>query len=133
MVLGAEPGTAVVAPARHDGRLVKGVDGGAVVCGERDVDGVARIAPGDPEVRLASPPEPRCRDAGLHDKLVAKRGEGFLVEALAPLEVRHGKTDVVQHRSHLPNAQETQPTTSAKLIIPVLRPSTTASFLGRLF
>src|SRR5829696_10480802 len=87
MVLGAKPGTAVVAPARRDCRFV---------------EGVAWLALGDPEVRLAPPPESRRRDAGFHDQLVAQWGEGFLVEALAALEVLHGNTYVIQHRSHLP-------------------------------
>src|SRR3712207_2559857 len=35
--------------------------------------------------------------AGLHDQLVTERGEGFLVEALAPLKVRHGDSHVIYH------------------------------------
>jgi hypothetical protein len=58
MVLGAKPGTAVVLPARRDGRLVKGLHARAVFGGEGDVDGAARLALEDPEVRLARPPEP---------------------------------------------------------------------------
>ena len=64
MVLGAKPGTTVVAPARRDGCLVEGVNGGTVVGGERDVDGVAWLALGDPEVRLAPPPESPAETLG---------------------------------------------------------------------
>jgi hypothetical protein len=53
----------------------------------------------NPEVRLARPPEPGGSVAGLHDQPVAERGEGLLVEALVPLEVRHGEPYVSQHRS----------------------------------
>ena len=105
MVLGAKPGTTVVAPARRDGYLVEGVNGGAVVGGERDVESLAWLASAEPEVRLARASEPRRVGAGFHDQLVAEREEGLRVEALAPPEVRHGKTDVIQHRSHLPPPQ----------------------------
>ena len=44
VVLGAKPGTAVVVPARRDGRLVEGLHCRAVVGGEGDVDGVAWLA-----------------------------------------------------------------------------------------
>jgi hypothetical protein len=57
VVLGAKPGTTVVAPARRDGFLVERVNGGAVVGGERDVESLARLALDDPEVRLARAPE----------------------------------------------------------------------------
>src|ERR671917_867754 len=87
VVLGAKPGTTVVAPARRDGFLVEGLYGSSIVGGEGDVDGVDWLALGDPEVRLAPPPEPRRGDARFHDQLVAERGEGFRVEVLAPLEI----------------------------------------------
>jgi hypothetical protein len=57
-------GTQLRWPARRDGRLVKGVDGGAVVCGERDVDGVTRAAAGDPEVRFAPRPNSAAETLG---------------------------------------------------------------------
>ena len=56
VVLGPEPGTTVVAPARRDGRLVEGLHARAVGSGEGDVDGVAWLALADPEVRLARAP-----------------------------------------------------------------------------
>src|SRR5829696_7001992 len=90
MILGPESGTTVVAPARRDGRLMEGLHCRMVISGEGDVDGVPWLALDDPEVRLARPPESCDSVARLHDQLVAERGEGFLVEALAPLEVRHG-------------------------------------------
>ena len=66
----------------------------------------AWLALADPEVRLAPPSEPRCRDAGFHDQLVTQRGKGCRVEALAPLEIRDGNTYVIQHYSHLPRLQD---------------------------
>src|SRR5215208_3137339 len=109
VVVGPKSGTTVVTPARRHGRLVKGVNGGAVVGGEGDVEGLACLALAYPEVRLAPPPEPRCRGTGFHDQLVAKRGEGLREEALAPLELRDRYTYVIQHRSHLlrPQADRT--------------------------
>src|SRR4051794_25669769 len=99
MVLGTKPRAAVVTPAHRDGFLVEGVNGGVVLGGERDVEGLACLALAYPEIRLAPPPEPRCGGAWFHEQLVAKRGEGFRVEALAPLEVRDRDTHVIQHRS----------------------------------
>jgi hypothetical protein len=66
----------------------------------------AWLALADPEVRLAPSSEPRSRDAGFHDQLVAQRGEGLLVEALAPLEIRNGNTYVIEHCSHLPRPHD---------------------------
>jgi hypothetical protein len=66
----------------------------------------AWLALADPEVRLAPPSEPRCRDAGFHDQLVTQRGEGFRIEALALLELRDGNTYVIEHYSHLPRLQD---------------------------
>jgi hypothetical protein len=106
MVLGAKPRTAVVAPTRRHGRLMEGIDNGALICSKRDVEGLSWLALADSEVRLAPPPEPRRSDAGFHDQLVAQRGEGFRVEALAPLEIRYGNTYVIQHCSHLPRLQD---------------------------
>ncbi len=42
MVLGAKPGTAVVAPTRRHGRLMEGINGGAVIGSKCDVEGLAR-------------------------------------------------------------------------------------------
>jgi hypothetical protein len=61
MVLGAKPRTAIVAPTRREGRLMEGINGGAVVGGERDMEGLAWLALADPEVRPAPPPEPPLR------------------------------------------------------------------------
>jgi hypothetical protein len=105
MVLGSRPRTAVVAPTRRHGRLMEGINSGAVICSKRDVESLSWLAVADPELRLAPPPEPRHRDAGFHDQLVTQRGEGFCVEALAPLEIRYGNTYVIQHCSHLPRPQ----------------------------
>jgi len=85
MVLRSKPGSAVVAPTRRYGRLMEGINGSAVIGSKRDMEGLAWLALADPEVRLAPSSEPRSRDAGFHDQLVAQRGEGLLVEALAPL------------------------------------------------
>jgi hypothetical protein len=98
VVLGPESGTTVVASARRDSHLVEGLHGRAVLGGEGDVEGVTWLALTNPEVRFALAPEPRGSVAGLHDQLVAERGEGLLVEALAPLEVRDGDPYVIQHR-----------------------------------
>jgi hypothetical protein len=106
MVLRSKPGTAVIVPARRDGRLMEGVNGCAIIGSKRDMEGLPWLALADPEVRLAPPPEPRRRDAGFHDQPVAKRGEGFRIEALAPLEIRDGNTYVIQHYSHLPRLQD---------------------------
>src|SRR5829696_1999839 len=106
MVLGAKPRITVVAPTRRDGRLMEGINGGALIGCKRDVEGLAWLALADPEVRLAPPPEPRRRDAGFHDQLVTQRGKSFRVEALAPLEIRDGNTHVIQHCSHLPRLQD---------------------------
>jgi hypothetical protein len=105
MVLRSKPGTSVVVPTRRYGRLMEGIYCGAVIGSKRDMEGLTWLALADPEVRLAPPPEPRRRDAGFHDKLVAQRGEGFRVEALALLEIRDGNTYVIQHCSHLPRLQ----------------------------
>ena len=106
MALRSKPRTAVVAPTRPDGRLMEGINSGAIIGSKRDMEGLAWLALADPEVRLAPPPEPRRRDAGFHDQLVAQWGEGFRVEALAPLEIRDGNTYVIQHYSHLPRLQD---------------------------
>jgi hypothetical protein len=106
MVLGAKPRTAVVAPTRRYGRFMEGINGEAVIGSKRDVEGLPWLALADPEVGLAPPPEPRRRDAGFHDQLVAQRGESFRVEALALFEIRHGNTYVIQHCSHLPRLQD---------------------------
>jgi hypothetical protein len=106
MVLGAKPRNAVVAPTRRHGRLMEGINGCALIGSKRDVEGLSWLTLADPEVRLAPPPEPRCRDAGFYDQLVAKRGEDFRVEALALLEIRDGNTYVIQHCSRLPRLQD---------------------------
>ena len=106
MVLGSKPGSAVVAPTRRDGRLMEGINGEAVIGSKCDVEGLARLALADPEIRLAPPSESRRRDAGFHDQLVTQRGEGFSVEALAPNEIRYGNTYVIEHYSHLPRLQD---------------------------
>ena len=95
MVLGAKPGTTVVASARCECFLVEGIHPGAVIGGERDVDGLAAITAADPELRLALPPEPRRGDTRFPDKLVAQRGEGLCEEALALFEIRHANTYVI--------------------------------------
>jgi hypothetical protein len=106
MILRAKPRTAVVAPTRRDGRLMEGINGETVIGSKRDVEGLARLALADPEVRLSPPSETRCRDAGLHDQLVTQRGKDFSVEALALLEIRDGNTNVIEHYSHLPRLQD---------------------------
>src|SRR5918998_3506473 len=106
MVLRAKPGTAVVAPTHRYGRLMEGINGCALIGSKRDMEGLAWLALADPEIGLAPPPEPRCREAGFHDQLVTQRGEGFRVEALALFEIRDGNTYVIQHYSHLPRLQD---------------------------
>ena len=82
--------------------------------------------PGSPwPIQKSGLPEPRGSRARLHDQLVAEWGEGFLVETLAPLEVRDGDPYVIQHRSP-PMAPRTKPT-PVGLSIPVARPSATAN------
>ena len=90
------------------------------------MDGVARLALEDPEIRLARAPEPCGSVAGLHDQLVAERGNGLLVEALAPLEVRHWDPYVIQHLSP-PTASRTEPTPIGSSI-PVASSSAMANF-----
>src|SRR5215213_478854 len=106
MVLRAKPRIAVVAPTRRHGRLMEGINGGAVIGSKRDVEGLAWLALADPEVGLAPPSESRRTDAGLHDQLVTQRGKGFSVKALAPLEIRDGNTYVIEHYSHLPRLKD---------------------------
>src|SRR5215212_9711760 len=101
MVLGAKPGITVVASTRCECLLVEGIHASALGGGERDVDGLASITLVDPELRLALPPEPRRGDTRFPDKLVAQRGEGLCVKALALFEIRHANTYVIQHCSHL--------------------------------
>jgi hypothetical protein len=101
MIIRSKPGSAVVAPTRRYGRLMEGINGGAVIGSKRDVEGLTWLTLADPEVRLALPSEPRRRDARFHNQLVAQRGEGFRVEALALLEIRYGNTYVIEHCSHL--------------------------------
>jgi hypothetical protein len=105
MVPRAKPRTAVVMPTRRHGRLMEGINSGALIGSKRDMEGLTWLALADPELRLAPPPEPRHRDAGFHDKLVTQRQEGFRVKALALLEIRYGNTYVIQHCSHLPRPQ----------------------------
>jgi hypothetical protein len=81
-----------------------------VFAGERDVDRSAQFAFADPEIRLTRPSEGHTGDVMLHDELVAQRGQSFLVEALTPLKVRYGKTNVIQHRRSPPMTYETEPT-----------------------
>ena len=66
----------------------------------------AWLALADPEIRLAPPPEPCCRDAGFHDQFVAQRREGFRVEVLTLLEIRDWNAYVIEHYSHLPRLQD---------------------------
>src|SRR5215207_3961047 len=106
MVLRTKPRSAVVAPTRRHGRLMESINGEAVIGSKRDVEGLTWLALADPEVRLAPPPEPCRIDTGFHEQLVAQRGKGFSVEALAPLEIRDGNTYVIQHCSHLPRLQD---------------------------
>ena len=116
MVLRSKSGLPVIMPASSDGRLIEGLYGSAVFAGERDVDGSARCTLPDPEVRLSRLTESHTRDVVLHDQPVVQRRQSFLVKALAPLKVRDGKTNVIQHRS-TPRASETE-ATSGKLSIP---------------
>ena len=95
MVLRAKPGTTIIPPARCECLLVEGIHPGAVIGGERDVDGLAAITLADPELRLAPPPEPCRGHTRFHDKLVAQRGDGFCEEALALFEIRHANTYVI--------------------------------------
>src|ERR671920_236956 len=99
MVLRTEPGTTVSPPARRDSSLVEGVHSRAVVASECDMDGGAERTLPDPEIRLIRLSEPHTGDVVLHDQLVAEWRQSLLVEALAPLKVRCGKTNVIQHRS----------------------------------
>jgi hypothetical protein len=102
-------------------------DGSKVsVGGERDVDGSARCTLSDPEVRLARLSETYSGDVVLPDQLVAERGESLLVEALAPFEVRHGKTNVIQHRS--PPAVDQNEPTSVRRSILIMRSFASANF-----
>src|SRR5215207_7399295 len=109
MVLRSNSGLPVIMPARSDSSLIEGVYGSAVFAGERDVDGSARRTLPDPEIWLSRLSEAHTRDVVLHNQPVAQRRQSFLVEALAPLEVRYGKTNVIQHRSP-PTASGTEPT-----------------------
>jgi hypothetical protein len=52
MVLRAKPGTTVVAPTRRHGRLMEGINGGALIGSKRDVEGLSWLALADPEVGL---------------------------------------------------------------------------------
>jgi hypothetical protein len=104
MVLRAKPRTAVVAPTRRHCRLMEAST--VKRLSAANAMWKAWLALADPEVRLAPPSEPRCRDAGFHDQLVAQRGEGCRVEALALFEIRDGNTYVIEHCSHLPRLQD---------------------------
>jgi hypothetical protein len=70
MVLGAKPRSSVVALTRRHCRLMEGVNSGAVIGTRGDMKRMPWLALADPEVRLASPPEPRRIDAGFYDQLV---------------------------------------------------------------
>src|SRR5215207_1252969 len=126
MVLRSKSGLPIIMPAGSDSSLIEGVYGSAVFAGERDVDGSARCTLPDPEIRLSRLSEAHTRDVVLHDQPVAQRRQSFLVEALAPLKVRYGKTNVIQHRSP-PTASGTEPT-SGRLSIPMTPSSPTANF-----
>src|SRR5919112_4706606 len=127
MVLRSKSRLPVIMPAGSDSSLIKGVYGSAVFAGERDVDASVRCTLPDPEIRLSRLSEAHTRDMVLHDQSVAQRRQSFLVEALAPLNVRYGKTNVIQHHS-TPTASGTE-ATSGRLSIPMTPSSPTANFL----
>ena len=82
VVLRAEPGRAVVAPARGDRRLVEPVDGLAIVALEGDVRAADGLAAPDPEVEPAVVGEVRERALLLVDDPVPER-PSTLVERFA--------------------------------------------------
>src|ERR671912_2607661 len=106
MLLSSNPWLPFIIPAGSDSSLIEGLYGSAVFAGERDVDRSAHFTLPDPEIRLSRLSEAHTRDVVLHDQPVAQRRQSFLVEALAPLKVRYGKTNVIQHCSHLPRLQD---------------------------
>jgi hypothetical protein len=110
VVLRSKPRLPVIAPAGSDSSLMEGVHGGTLFAGERYVDGSAHFTLPDPEIRLARLSEAHTGDVVFHDQLVAQRGQSILVEALTPLKVRYGKTNVIQHRRSPPMTYETEPT-----------------------
>jgi hypothetical protein len=127
VVLRSKPRLPVIARASRDSSLMEGVHGSTVFAGERDVDRSAHFTLPDPEIRLSRPSEAQTWDMMFHDQPVAQRGQSFLVEALAPLKVSYGKTNVIQHRRSPPMTYETEPTSVTEWVSSIMLSSATAN------
>src|SRR5258708_5475942 len=104
-VIGAQPGTAVIAPAGLDPGAVEAVDGGAIGRAEGDMGAGTRgaLARGvEPQRRLACRTEPRARSIA-RAQHVTERRERARVEAHARVEILHLQADMVVHGDLLMN------------------------------
>ena len=129
MVVRANSGSAVVAPAGGHGRLVEGVHRGTVLGQDRDMQRLVQSAfAADPEIRLPIGAE-TCRGIvavlllrDFHHEGVVERSQGFQIESLGAFIIRNRKPDVVDHQTLLRfegwfvSAREVQPRTSSVLL-----------------
>src|SRR5687768_6346081 len=94
VVVRPQTGSAVVAAAGGDRRLVECVHGGPIGAGEGNVQRARQASIRDPELRLPVTPEADSPGAG-HQGAQPERRQRLLVEGLARLEVRDPDVDVV--------------------------------------
>src|SRR5215510_3703396 len=105
VIVRPQPRRAVVLATGGERRAMEGVDRGAVLGGDGDVEDASQTSfAADPEIGLAVGPEARRRRlalgmlaADLHDQAVAERRQCFQIERLRALVVGDGKADVVDH------------------------------------
>src|SRR5262245_33179452 len=104
VIVRSQPRRAVVLAARRERRTIEGVDGGAVLGGESDVQAAfEHAAAADPEIRLARVAEARVGVAAgflwrhLHHHAIAERRQRTLVECFGAGEVGYAEADMVEH------------------------------------
>src|SRR6185437_16351471 len=105
MILWTQTRRAIVAGAGGECRAIKGVDGTAVIGGDRNVQ--RRLEPAfaaDPEIGLALLAESGSGASAvsmvrpyLHDQRVAERRQRLFVERLGTRVVGNGKADMIDH------------------------------------
>src|SRR5882672_10816420 len=99
-----DAGRTVIAPAGCHRGLVEGVDGGAVLRDDRDMQGLVQAAfAADPEIRLATSAKTgrgimtRLLLRHFHDEAVAERRQRLQIKRLRALIIGNRKTDVIDH------------------------------------
>src|SRR5262245_24896759 len=100
----SQPRRAIVLAAGRERRAIEGVDGGAVLGDESDVEAAfEHAAAADPEIRLARVAEARIGMAAgflrrhLHHHAIAERRQRALVERLGAVEVGYAEADMIEH------------------------------------